>query len=61
MQEVKETDANRLRGEYERLLEGLAQTAAMREAGEALANPVLPDHILQQVVPGSIRCGLCAL
>ncbi|XP_053908942.1 general transcription and DNA repair factor IIH helicase subunit XPD isoform X2 [Cuculus canorus] len=52
---LKETDAQRLREEYQRLLEGLRQTGAARDTDLFLANPVLPDAILQESVPGSIR------
>ncbi|XP_053908945.1 general transcription and DNA repair factor IIH helicase subunit XPD isoform X5 [Cuculus canorus] len=55
IQRLKETDAQRLREEYQRLLEGLRQTGAARDTDLFLANPVLPDAILQESVPGSIR------
>ncbi|XP_053908935.1 general transcription and DNA repair factor IIH helicase subunit XPD [Cuculus canorus] len=55
IQRLKETDAQRLREEYQRLLEGLRQTGAARDTDLFLANPVLPDAILQESIPGSIR------
>jgi len=64
---VKETDAGRLRDEYNRLVQGLVAqgTLPARAAGggggargggeDLLANPVLPEDILQETVPGNIR------
>ena len=44
---IKATDAERLRNEYQRLVEGLREAHAGREQDAQLANPVLPDEILQ--------------
>uniref|UniRef100_A0A3B4H0T0 General transcription and DNA repair factor IIH helicase subunit XPD n=1 Tax=Pundamilia nyererei TaxID=303518 RepID=A0A3B4H0T0_9CICH len=52
---IKETDAAKLREEYRRLVEGLKEANVARETDIYLANPVLPDEILQEAVPGSIR------
>ncbi|XP_021786883.1 general transcription and DNA repair factor IIH helicase subunit XPD isoform X4 [Papio anubis] len=52
---IKETDEQRLRDEYRRLVEGLREASAARETDAHLANPVLPDEVLQEAVPGSIR------
>ncbi|XP_064436444.1 general transcription and DNA repair factor IIH helicase subunit XPD isoform X3 [Mirounga angustirostris] len=52
---IKETDEQRLREEYCRLVEGLREASAARETDAHLANPVLPDEVLQEAVPGSIR------
>ncbi|XP_038623043.1 general transcription and DNA repair factor IIH helicase subunit XPD [Tachyglossus aculeatus] len=52
---IKETDEQRLHEEYHRLVEGLREAGAARETDAHLANPVLPDAILQEAVPGSIR------
>ncbi|XP_077996565.1 general transcription and DNA repair factor IIH helicase subunit XPD-like [Glandiceps talaboti] len=52
---IKEKDANRLRQEYQRLVEGLREASVARETDVQLANPVLPDEILQEAVPGNIR------
>uniref|UniRef100_A0A671RPH9 General transcription and DNA repair factor IIH helicase subunit XPD n=1 Tax=Sinocyclocheilus anshuiensis TaxID=1608454 RepID=A0A671RPH9_9TELE len=51
---IKETDAAKLR-EYRRLVEGLKEANVARETDMYLSNPVLPDEILQEAVPGSIR------
>nr|KAF6406694.1 ERCC excision repair 2, TFIIH core complex helicase subunit [Molossus molossus] len=52
---IKETDEQRLRDEYRRLVEGLREASVARETDAHLANPVLPDEVLQEAVPGSIR------
>ncbi|PJF18727.1 ATP-dependent helicase domain-containing protein [Paramicrosporidium saccamoebae] len=57
IQEIKSTDAERLRDEYTRLVEGLRRTNEGRLADEIMANPVIPDELLQEVVPGNIRQG----
>ncbi|XP_063177665.1 general transcription and DNA repair factor IIH helicase subunit XPD [Chroicocephalus ridibundus] len=55
IQKIKETDARRLAEEYRRLVEGLREAGAARETDLYLANPVLPDEVLREAVPGSIR------
>lgn len=44
---IKETDEQRLRDEYRRLVEGLREASAARETDAHLANPVLPDEVLK--------------
>lgn len=51
----KATDAGRLRSEYNRLVEGLAQRGNLPLTDAWLANPALPDDILKEAVPGNIR------
>ncbi|PKA64061.1 DNA repair helicase UVH6 [Apostasia shenzhenica] len=51
----KATDAGRLRAEYNRLVEGLAQRGNLPRTDTWLANPALPDDILKEAVPGNIR------
>ncbi|XP_068033852.1 LOW QUALITY PROTEIN: general transcription and DNA repair factor IIH helicase subunit XPD [Anomalospiza imberbis] len=55
VQRIKESDSRRLADEYRRLVQGLREAGAARESDLFLANPVLPDEILQEAVPGSIR------
>lgn len=55
IQKFKATDANRLRQEYNRLVEGLAQQGNIQASDSWLSNPSLPDDILKEAVPGSIR------
>ncbi|KAH7654260.1 DNA helicase protein [Dioscorea alata] len=51
----KATDAGKLRAEYNRLVEGLAQRGNLPMTDSWLANPALPDDILKEAVPGNIR------
>lgn len=44
---MREDDANKLKEEYERLVEGLKDARVARETDIILANPVLPDEVLQ--------------
>lgn len=44
---IKETDEQRLRDEYRHLVEGLREASAARETDAHLANPVLPNEVLQ--------------
>ncbi|XP_046987986.1 general transcription and DNA repair factor IIH helicase subunit XPD [Schistocerca americana] len=53
--EMKEDDAQKLKEEYQRLVEGLRDANLARETDIVLANPVLPDEVLHEVVPGNIR------
>lgn len=52
---MKEKDSKKLKEEYHRLVEGLKDANVARETDIVLANPVLPDEILQEAVPGNIR------
>ncbi|XP_003700951.2 general transcription and DNA repair factor IIH helicase subunit XPD [Megachile rotundata] len=53
--EMREDDVNKLKEEYDRLVEGLKDARVARETDIILANPVLPDEVLQEVIPGNIR------
>lgn len=55
VEEVKRTDASKLQDEYARLVEGLQEQADDREAETFMTNPVLPEDLLQEAVPGNIR------
>lgn len=51
---IKETDEQRLREEYRRLVEGLREASVARETDAHLANPVLPNEVLQgELLPAS--------
>uniref|UniRef100_A0A915LAG4 DNA 5'-3' helicase n=1 Tax=Romanomermis culicivorax TaxID=13658 RepID=A0A915LAG4_ROMCU len=52
---VKETNVDQLKEEYERMVQGLKEAQQLRENDQILANPVLPDEILDEAVPGNIR------
>ena len=54
---IRQDDSNRLRDEYDKLVQGLRQAQERRDNDLILANPVLPDHVLQEAVPGNIRKG----
>ncbi|CAH8504416.1 unnamed protein product [Schistosoma rodhaini] len=53
--EAKRNNSERLKEEYQRLVEGLRQAKLSKETDLVLANPALPDDILQESVPGSLR------
>ncbi|RDD44273.1 TFIIH basal transcription factor complex helicase XPD subunit [Trichoplax sp. H2] len=55
VKKIKETDKKKLQEEYRRLVEGLRAANVSRETDMILANPVLPDDILKDAVPGNIR------
>ncbi|GJP52874.1 hypothetical protein CLOM_g11960 [Closterium sp. NIES-68] len=55
IERFKATDAERLREEYRRLVDGLAQRGNLPASDAWLANPALPSDILQEAVPGNIR------
>jgi len=52
IEEIKKTDASKLQDEYAKLVEGL-QEAADEDA--FTSNPVLPEDLLKEAVPGNIR------
>jgi DNA excision repair protein ERCC-2 len=52
---MKETDADKLQNEYQRLVEGLREADTAREEDAFMANPALPDDLLKEAVPGNIR------
>ncbi|KAK9840775.1 hypothetical protein WJX81_004020 [Elliptochloris bilobata] len=54
----KQTDANRLTTEYNRLVAGLQERGVLNPlpgGEEFVANPALPEDILRESVPGNIR------
>ncbi|KAL6505108.1 hypothetical protein OROGR_024925 [Orobanche gracilis] len=55
IERLKATDAGRLRAEYNRLVEGLAQRGNLPIGDTWFANPTLPEDILKEAVPGNIR------
>lgn len=55
IEEMKGTDAERLQNEYSKLVEGLREAEQAREEEQFIANPVLPDDLLKEAVPGNIR------
>ncbi|KAH8117593.1 DNA repair helicase [Phellopilus nigrolimitatus] len=55
IEEIKITDASRLQDEYAKLVEGLQEADEARQEDAFMANPVLPDDLLKEAVPGNIR------
>ncbi|XP_014471542.1 PREDICTED: TFIIH basal transcription factor complex helicase XPD subunit [Dinoponera quadriceps] len=53
--DMRDCDVNKLKDEYERLVAGLKDAQLARETDVILANPVLPNEIFEEVVPGNIR------
>jgi len=54
---LRDENSTKLDGEYQALVEGLRNAQERRETEQTLANPVLPEHVLNEAVPGSIRKG----
>jgi len=53
---MKREDAGRLQEEYRRLVEGLQQAGQIdAQVAERLQSPVLPDDLVNDVIPGNIR------
>lgn len=55
IRDIRERDEQKLKREYSRLVEGLAEAHVARETDLILSNPVLPTEILNEAVPGNIR------
>ncbi|KAJ3385983.1 DNA-dependent ATPase of the nucleotide excision repair factor 4 complex [Entophlyctis sp. JEL0112] len=53
--DLKANNSEKLQNEYTRLVEGLREVQDARNADELMANPVLPDDILKDAIPGNIR------
>ncbi|KZS89922.1 DNA repair helicase [Sistotremastrum niveocremeum HHB9708] len=55
IEEIKVTDASKLQDEYAKLVEGLQEADAARDEDAFMSNPVLPDDLLKEAIPGNIR------
>lgn len=53
--DVKATDAQKLQDEYEKLVQNLREAEIARDEDQFMSNPVLPEDILTEAVPGNIR------
>lgn len=53
--EMRDTDREQLENEYQRLVEGLRDQDEARQEDAFMSNPVLPDDLLKEAVPGNIR------
>src|ERR1700759_4804182 len=52
IEDMKTTDAEKLQSEYAKLVEGLQDANTAREEDSFMANPVLPDDLLKEAIPG---------
>lgn len=55
VEEMKSQNSEKLQNEYDSLVEGLKDALAARDEDLVLANPILPDNVLKEAVPGNIR------
>lgn len=55
IEDMKGTDAEKLQNEYSKLVEGLREAEQARDEEQFISNPVLPDDLLKEAVPGNIR------
>ncbi|KAL3475906.1 hypothetical protein BJX99DRAFT_228832 [Aspergillus californicus] len=55
IQDVKSSDADKLNNEYMKLVEGLREAEQAREEDQFISNPILPEDLLKEAVPGNIR------
>ncbi|KAJ5351942.1 hypothetical protein N7452_000916 [Penicillium brevicompactum] len=55
IEEMKSSDEEKLKNEYTKLVEGLQEAEKAREEDQFISNPVLPDDLLKEAVPGNIR------
>ncbi|PIL23967.1 hypothetical protein GSI_13718 [Ganoderma sinense ZZ0214-1] len=53
IEEIKKTDASKLQDEYAKLVEGLQEASSDEDA--FVSNPVLPEDLLKEAIPGNIR------
>ncbi|EJP61017.1 DNA repair helicase RAD3 [Beauveria bassiana ARSEF 2860] len=53
--DMRETDQEQLQNEYEKLVQGLREADEARQEDAFMANPVLPEELLREAVPGNIR------
>ncbi|KAF7322968.1 Helicase ATP-binding domain-containing protein [Mycena chlorophos] len=55
IEEIKTKDAAKLQEEYARLVDGLRDPATDETEDAFMSNPLLPDDLLDEAVPGNIR------
>ena len=53
--EMRDTDQEQLQNEYQKLVQGLRDADEARQEDAIMANPALPQDLLQEAVPGNIR------
>ncbi|KXN70441.1 DNA repair helicase [Conidiobolus coronatus NRRL 28638] len=55
VQQIQETNADKLKEEYDRLVAGLSENRKNLQDEVFMANPVLPEDVLTEAIPGNIR------
>ncbi|KAF8338096.1 uncharacterized protein EI90DRAFT_3279597 [Cantharellus anzutake] len=55
IEEIKQTDASKLQEEYAKLVEGLQDSEGLSPEDDITGNPVLPEDLLKEAIPGNIR------
>ncbi|PQE15316.1 putative excision repair rhp3 protein [Rutstroemia sp. NJR-2017a BVV2] len=53
--DLRESDSEKLKDEYAKLVEGLRDADEGRDEEAFMSNPALPDDLLKEAVPGNIR------
>ncbi|KAK3997062.1 hypothetical protein QBC44DRAFT_106805 [Cladorrhinum sp. PSN332] len=53
--EMRESDQKKLQDEYEKLVQGLRGSDECQQEDSFMANPTLPDDLINEAVPGNIR------
>lgn len=53
--EMKSQDSEKLQNEYEKLVEGLREAEVARDEELFMSNPILPQDLLDEAIPGNIR------
>lgn len=57
VEDMKAKDSEKLQNEYEQLVDGLRQAEVEREQEMFMSNPILPQDLLDEAIPGNIRKG----
>uniref|UniRef100_A0A1A9V8C9 General transcription and DNA repair factor IIH helicase subunit XPD n=1 Tax=Glossina austeni TaxID=7395 RepID=A0A1A9V8C9_GLOAU len=55
VQDYRDQGASRLNDEYQRMVQGLRDASVQRDTDMILANPILPNDVLKDVIPGNMR------
>ncbi|KAF9937271.1 DNA-dependent ATPase of the nucleotide excision repair factor 4 complex [Mortierella antarctica] len=55
IEQMKRQGSEKLKNEYEKLVQGLQDTLQARDDDLVMSNPALPDDLLHEAVPGNIR------
>lgn len=55
IEQMKQEGSEKLKNEYDKLVQGLQDTLQARDDELIMANPALPEDLLHEAVPGNIR------